>query len=269
MLERYGRDPWFRLGDKDLVTHVLRTQMLAQGVTLTQAIAELAASLRIPSRILPMCDEPVETVLETPEGTLAFQDYFVRRRHADYVTGVNFKGIEAARPTAAVEEAISGATAIVFCPSNPIVSIGPLLAVPGMLGLLQRARSVKKVAVSPIIGGAALKGPAAEMLRTLGHDVSPAGVAAIYAGLIDGMVIDRLDEAYVPAIRDMGIEVEIADTIMKSEEDRRALARTVLDFCSNSEQTYRTESRNREDRSSRTRQRVRRSQKQIVGHPRP
>jgi LPPG:FO 2-phospho-L-lactate transferase len=230
MLERYGRDTWFRIGDLDMVTHVLRTQMLSEGLSLTEATQALAASLRIPTRILPMCDEPVETLVETPEGTLGFQDYFVRRGHADDVTGVTFQGIDAAQPTGGVSDALGDASAIIFCPSNPIVSIGPILAVPGMRGALERSRSVK-VAVSPIVGGAALKGPAAAMLRTMGHEVSPVGVAALYAGTIDGMVIDRIDEALAPRIESMGIKAEIADTIMSSDIDRQALAEKVLEFC--------------------------------------
>jgi LPPG:FO 2-phospho-L-lactate transferase len=230
MIARYGEEPWFRIGDMDMATHVLRTRMLSEGRTLTEASATLAAGLGVAGRILPMCDEPVETLVETPEGTLGFQDYFVRRRHGDVVTGVSFEGIEAARPTPEVAEALGEATAIIFCPSNPIVSIGPILAVPGMAGLLERARSVK-VAVSPIIGGAAVKGPAADMLRTMGHEVSPVGVAALYAGAIDGIVIDRVDEALASRIQDMGMEVEIADTIMRDQAGRRALAETVLGFC--------------------------------------
>ena len=230
MLSRYGRDTWFRVGDMDMATHVLRTQMLSEGLTLTQATGALAASLGVPTRILPMCDERVETLVETSEGTLGFQDYFVRRRHADAVTGVSFEGIDSARPTAEVRDALGEASAVIFCPSNPIVSIGPILAVPGMQGAIERARSVK-VAVSPIVGGVALKGPAADMLRTMGHEVSPVGVAALYAGTIDGMVIDRVDATLAPRIRDMGIETEIADTIMSTEADRRELAEQVLEFC--------------------------------------
>ena len=230
MVERYGRDVWFRLGDMDFVTHILRTQMLSEGQTLTQATADLASALKIPSRILPMCDEPVQTVIETPEGMLEFQDYFVRRRHADVVMGVSFRGVEGARLTPEALTAIEEAEAIIFCPSNPIVSIGPVLALPGMPDALKQARGVK-VAVSPIVGGAALKGPAADMLRTLGHEVSPAGVGAMYRGLVDGMVIDSLDKEIAARIEDMDIKVEVTDTIMNDEADRERLASETLEFC--------------------------------------
>jgi LPPG:FO 2-phospho-L-lactate transferase len=229
MLARYGQDIWFRIGDKDLATHVLRTAMLSEGRTLTQVTHHLASSLGVSSRILPMCDQSVQTIVTTPAGDLDFQEYFVRHHHADEVTGVAFRGIEEAQPTPEVLEALDSARAIVFCPSNPIVSIGPILAVPGIREAVRRSSAVK-VAVSPIVGGAALKGPAAAMLRTLDHEVSPVGVAAIYKGLIDGIAVDHADEALAPRIRDMGIEVEIADTIMNDEASRETLAERVLDF---------------------------------------
>jgi LPPG:FO 2-phospho-L-lactate transferase len=230
MMARYGRDVWFRLGDMDMTTHVLRTQFLDEGRTLTETTSDLASSLGVKSRILPMSDQPVATLIKTSEGDLDFQDYFVRRRHADTVTGVVFRGIEGARTTLEVEAAIAGASAIIFCPSNPIVSIGPILAVPGMLDAL-KSSTAPKVAVSPIVGGTALKGPAADMLLSLGYEVSPYGVASLYASIIDGIVIDNVDEGYAPRIRELGIAVEISDTIMKSEAGRRSLAETALRFC--------------------------------------
>ena len=229
MLGRYKRDPWFRLGDMDLATHILRTQMLHEGRTLTEATTDLALSLNIPSHILPMCDEPVETLVETPEGTLDFQDYFVRRRHSDIVTGVVFRGVEVVRPTSEVLEAIEQAEVIVFCPSNPIVSIGPILSVPGIKESLERSSAVQ-VAVSPIVGGEALKGPAAHMLQSLGHEASAVGVASIYKTLLAGMVIDKVDAALAPRIKKMGIEVHVTDTIMKDDASRAALAEQVLNF---------------------------------------
>ncbi len=230
MLARYGRDAWFRLGDMDMVTHILRTQMLAEGRTLTDATADLASSLGVKSRVLPMCDGIVESLVKTAAGDLDFQDYFVRRRHSDAVEGVVFRGIEEACLTREVEQALQAAPAIIFCPSNPIVSIGPILAVPGMLDALKASRA-PKVAVSPIVGGAALKGPAADMLGSLGYEVSPYGVASIYKGIIDGIIIDNIDVGYAARIRDLGIAVEISDTVMKSDADRRTLAETALRFC--------------------------------------
>jgi LPPG:FO 2-phospho-L-lactate transferase len=230
MLGAYGQDTWFRIGDKDLATHVLRTHLLSEGHTLTSVTVQLAREVSVRAHILPMCNEPVETLVQTPEGTLEFQEYFVRHRHADVVTGVLFRGVESASITPEAESALLDADAIIFCPSNPIVSIGPILAVPGMKECLRQA-GAPKVAVSPIVGGAALKGPAADMLSTLGHETSAVGVAAIYRGLVDGMVIDNVDSDLAPRIIEMGMEVEVTDTIMKSEQDRARLAQTVLSFC--------------------------------------
>jgi LPPG:FO 2-phospho-L-lactate transferase len=229
MLARYGRDTWFRLGDMDLATHILRTQMLHEGRTHTEATADLASALNIPSRILPMSDQPVETLVETPEGTLDFQDYFVRRRHSDVVTGVVFRGADKAHPTPEVAAAIEQADVILFCPSNPIVSIGPILSVLGMRESLERSTAVR-VAVSPIVGGHAVKGPAAHMLHSLGHEVSAVGVAHIYKALLDGMVIDSLDANLAQRIEEIGIAVHITDTIMKDDASRAALAEQTLNF---------------------------------------
>ena len=225
----YGRDPWFKLGDRDFATHILRTERLRTGASLTDVMTELAAALEIPSRILPMTDDPVATLVETPAGLLEFQDYFVGRRQSDDVTGVIFSGIETARLPWGVTDAIALAEVIVFCPSNPIVSIGPLLAVAGLRVALERS-AAPKVAVSPLIGGKALKGPADRMLATLGHEVSSVGVARIYAGLIDGLVIDEIDRDLAPAIRDLGIEVMVTGTIMGGPEDRERLATETLQF---------------------------------------
>jgi LPPG:FO 2-phospho-L-lactate transferase len=230
MLERYGREAWFRLGDRDLATHILRTQMLSEGRTLTEATTNLATSLNVATNILPMCDEPVQTLIETAGGTLDFQDYFVRRRHADRVTGITFQGIEAAQPTAQVVSALERASVIILCPSNPYVSIGPILAVPGMKEAIMHSGATK-VAVSPIVGGTALKGPAADMMSAFGHEVSPAGVAAIYKGLVDGTVIDSIDSDVGPRIEEMDMAVSVTNTIMRSDSDRADLARHVLSFC--------------------------------------
>jgi LPPG:FO 2-phospho-L-lactate transferase len=231
MLARYGEDAWFRLGDRDMATHVLRTTRLRAGHSLTEATAELAAALGIRARLLPMCNQPVSTLVNTPDGWLGFQDYFVRRRHQDRVVEVSFSGIENADLSAEVDEALRQAEAIVFCPSNPIVSIGPILSVGGMRELLAEVgQRVPIVAVSPIVGGKALKGPAAEMLSSLGHEVSALGVARLYAGLVQGMVIDTTDTDLQPAIAALGMRVLVAQTVMGGADDRARLAREVLNF---------------------------------------
>jgi LPPG:FO 2-phospho-L-lactate transferase len=229
MLSGYGEDAWFKLGDRDLATHVLRTQKLREGETLTGTTEDLSRALGVPGRILPMCDEKVSTMLKTPAGLLEFQEYFVRRRQRDEVLGVDLVGIGDARPTAAVLEAVSGADVIVFCPSNPVVSLGPILSVPGMRAALAAAPA-PKVAVSPIVGGRALKGPADRMLHSLGHEVSSAGVAALYEGLLDGMVVDRTDEGQRGEIEGMGMRVLSTDAVMHDPTDRGRLAREVLGF---------------------------------------
>jgi LPPG:FO 2-phospho-L-lactate transferase len=228
-LAGYGEDAWFKLGDRDLATHVLRTQKLREGETLTGATESLARALGVPGRILPMCDEKVSTMLKTPAGLLEFQEYFVRRRQRDEVLGVDLVGVEDARPTGAVLEAVSGTDVIVFCPSNPVVSLGPILSVPGMRDALAAA-TAPKVAVSPIVGGKALKGPADRMLSSLGHEVSSAGVAALYEGLLDGMVVDRADEGQRGKIEELGMRVLATDAVMHDPPDRVRLAREVLGF---------------------------------------
>jgi LPPG:FO 2-phospho-L-lactate transferase len=176
-----------------------------------------------------MCDEPVATRVLTPDGPREFQEYFVQRHHEDPVSGVEFQGIEGARVPATVETTIGDAEAIVFCPSNPIVSIGPILAVPGLRERIAR-RPVPKVAVSPIVGGQAIRGPADRMLRGLGHEVSAYGVAALYRGLINGMVIDEVDAGLAPRIEGLGIQVRVAPTVMGDTADRARLAGRVLEF---------------------------------------
>lgn len=229
MLACYGEDTWFKLGDRDLATHVLRTARLRAGESLTTITADLSAALGIRSAILPMCDEPVATVLDTPDGQLEFQEYFVRRHQRDEVLGMRLRGIEDARPTDAVLESLAGADLVVFCPSNPVVSIGPILALPGMSEALTSS-PVPRVAVSPIVGGRALKGPADRMLASLGHEVSPTGVARMYEGLVDGMVIDEVDEAERGGIEALGMRVLATAAIMRDAPDRARLAREVVDF---------------------------------------
>jgi LPPG:FO 2-phospho-L-lactate transferase len=229
MLERYGEETWFKLGDRDLATHILRTARMRSGQTLTEVTAGLCVALGVESAVIPMSDDPVSTVLETPEGRLEFQEYFVRRGQRDEVLGIEFRGIQDAGPTERVLAAISGADAIVFCPSNPVVSVGPILALPGMTEALASS-SAPKVAVSPIVGGRALKGPADRMLASLGHEVSATGVARMYAGLVDGMVVDRVDQSERAGIEALGMRVLVTESVMRDAEDRARLASETLEF---------------------------------------
>ena len=196
---------------------------------MTDVTAGLSGALGVESAVLPMSDDPVSTVLETREGRLEFQEYFVRRRQRDEVLGVELRGIEEARPTESVLAAISGADAIIVCPSNPVVSVGPILALPGMREALASS-SAPKVAVSPIVGGRALKGPADRMLASLGHEVSSTGVARMYADLVDGMVVDWIDEGERAGIESIGMRVRLTDVVMRDAADRGRLASETLQF---------------------------------------
>ena len=229
LLRRYGAEDWFQIGDLDFATHICRSELLRAGHSLTAVTATLARGLGVRAALLPMCDEPVATIVETPDGPLAFQDYFVRRRHEDPVSAVRFAGIEAATVPAGVATALREADAIVLCPSNPIVSLGPILAVPGLRALLRDAPGVK-VAVSPIVGGRALKGPADRMLAGLGHDVSSLGVARLYRDLLDGFVLDATDAALAPEVATLGPRTLVRQTVMGDADDRRRLAEEVLAF---------------------------------------
>ncbi len=227
-LERVGGPTWFRLGDRDLTNHLYRTELLiSQGLSLTEATTTISEALGVKSRVLPMTDDPVATKVVTAAGELDFQDYFVRQRCEPVVQSIRFDGIETAQPSAEVIGALRDADGIVIAPSNPFVSVEPILALPGIRDLLAAKPSV---AVSPIVGGAALKGPAAKMLRELGLDVSPVGVAQRYAGLVTGFVMDEQDASLSDDVRAQGLEVEVAQTIMRSDEDRESLARVCIDL---------------------------------------
>ncbi len=231
-LERYGGLTWFRLGDKDLATHLYRTQRLTEGASLSTVTAEIAAAWELGVQLVPVTDDPLATVVSLTDGTtIGFQDYFVRLQHGVPITRVSFAGADAARPAPGVLDAIATATTVVIAPSNPIVSIGPLLAVPGVREALV-ARREATVAVSPIIGGAALKGPADRMLRELGHDVSVVGVARLYAELASVLVIDTVDDDLAPEVAAAGIRPVVAPTIMSTPEKAAALGRTVLEALS-------------------------------------
>ncbi|GAC1434877.1 MAG: 2-phospho-L-lactate transferase [Chloroflexota bacterium] len=228
LLGRYGHPRWFNLGDRDLATHLMRTDLLRQGQTLTQVMAHLASALEVHARLLPMCDERVETYVQTATEILPFQEYFVHRRAADPVRAVELRGIAEARVTPEARAALDAAGAVVFCPSNPIVSIGPILRVPEMRDLL-RHLAVPRIAVSPIVGGDAVSGPAGRMLSGLGHECSARGVARLYAGLLTHFVVDEVDAALAPAIQEeLDMKVIVAPTLMSSLDDKRALARRLL-----------------------------------------
>jgi LPPG:FO 2-phospho-L-lactate transferase len=222
-----GGETWFRLGDRDLATHIERTRRLRAGETLTQVTRALCAALGVGPRVLPMTDDPLRTMVQTDEGELEFQEYFVHRQCRPRVSGFRFEGEGAAQAGAEVLAALDEADLIVFCPSNPFVSIGPILALPGVRQRLAKGRAV---AVSPIVGGQALKGPAGKMLGELGLEVSALAVARQYAGLARGFVLDAVDADLRPAVAALGFEVLVTDTVMRSDADRARLARDVLEF---------------------------------------
>ena len=228
MFERLGAPTWFRIGDADLATHAHRAELLAGGASLTDAVAAMAAALGIGTRILPATDEPHRTMIETDDGALEFQEYFVRLRQEPEVRGVSFEG--EARATDAVMAAIDGAELIVIGPSNPIVSIGPILALPGIEEALQAA-DAPVVAVSPIIAGKALKGPADRMLASLGHDSTALGVARLYDGLVRQFVIDEQDAALAAEIESQtAVSVTVLPTVMRTDDDRASLARSLVEL---------------------------------------
>lgn len=226
-IARYGEEPWFLLGDQDFATHILRTQRLRSGDSLAEVTAQMSAALEIATRILPMSNDPVRTQIETADGWLDFQSYFVGRRHADDVLGVRFDGIESAEPAPGVVEAIGEADLVLICPSNPVVSVDPILGLPGVRQAI-RDSDARVVCVSPIVGGKAIKGPAANMLQRAGAEVSAAGVSAYYGDLVDVMVIDTQDAGLESAIRAQGHEVIVLDTIMGDRADRARLATEML-----------------------------------------
>ena len=228
-LERYGGITWFRLGDKDLATHLYRTQRLSEGATLSAVTAEIARAWNLGLRLLPMSDDRVETrVTVVGDGEIGFQEYFVGRRHAVAVDTVRFAGVDDAKPAPGVLEALADAERVIVCPSNPIVSIGPVLAVPGVLDAV-KARRDDVVAVSPIVAGAALKGPADRMLTELGHEASVVGVARLYAPFCSTLVIDEADAGAASAVEAEGVRCLVVPTVMRDVEDAVALAKAVLD----------------------------------------
>jgi LPPG:FO 2-phospho-L-lactate transferase len=228
-LAAYGRTNWFNLGDRDLATHIHRTALLEEGRTLSEAAESIRSALGVKARILPMSDDPVPTIIESSEGPLHFQKYLVKRRAEPVVNGIRFAGAESARPAPGVLDAISEASRIVICPSNPLISIGPILAVPGVREQLC-SRKANVFAVCPIVGGKSLKGPSDKMLAQLGYEPTALGVAKLYAEFTGTFVIDLMDKAQATAISALGMKVEILPTVMKMLAQKRKLARSLLDL---------------------------------------
>ena len=223
----YGADTWFNLGDRDLATHLTRTRALRDGEPLSVVTARLAAGLGVGAKILPMSDDPVRTMIRTPGGRLTFQEYFVREKALVDVVGVEYDGATAARPAPGVVDAIRSADLVVVCPSNPVTSVGPILAVPGIVDALG-ATTAPVVGVSPIVGGAAVSGPAAALMRARGLAISPLGVAAAYAPWLRRLLVDRRDAACAAELARLGIEAEAADIVMTGRAHEVALAARVL-----------------------------------------
>lgn len=226
-LGRLGAETWFRLGDRDLATHLYRTARLREGASLSEVTGEIARALGVRAAIVPMSDDPVRTRVCTGRGDLDFQTWFVRRRTRDRVLAVRFEGAEQARPAPGVLEAIRSASAVILCPSNPIISIGPILAVPGVREALRESAALC-AAVSPIVAGRALKGPAAHMMKSMGMRPSASAVAELFRDFADVFILDRRDGAQAPGIEEMGMRAVIADTVMTDVARKKALARAVL-----------------------------------------
>jgi len=229
-MKQLGQPSWFSLGDLDLATHLARTAMLRAGESLSQVTAELAANLGIRARVLPMSDDLVSTMLDSAKGTLTFQEYFVRERHQVQVNSVRFEGAEQARPAPGVIEAVESAQAVIFAPSNPVTSVGPILAVPGIRDALRRTKA-PIAAVSPIVGGEAISGPAGALMKMMGWQSTIAGVAKAYEDFLGVLIADGADEAEASAMSGERPRVLCTNTIMSSMGEKRELARFTLDAC--------------------------------------
>jgi len=227
--EVYGEIGWFHLGDKDLATHIFRTALMKQGRPLSEITAILCKKWNIPADILPMSDDRVQTLIDTPDGSFDIQQYLILRKMSDKVLGVRYAGAERSAPAPGVLAAIERADRIILCPSNPFVSIGPILAVPGIREAVKASRA-KVIAVSPLIGGKAVKGPLDRMMRDLGFETSPLGIASFYGDLLDGMVIDREDEPYRESLEARGLAVLATNTRMDDSGRKAALGSEVIGF---------------------------------------
>jgi len=229
MVERYDGPTWFRLGDRDIGTSLVRTSMLQQGKSLTEVTQHLATRLGIKHTVLPMSDQSVRTYLQTDNGLLGFQEYFVRERWQPIARTIHFKGMEKAHPSPAVRQALAKATLIVFGPSNPFLSIDPILAIPGIRDQIARS-SAPRIAVSPIIGGQAVKGPAAKLMAELGHDVSSFGIAKHYKDLLKGVILDTVDSDLCKEIEKLNVRATAQNTLMTTLVDKTELAASLLQW---------------------------------------
>lgn len=228
-LSKYSAETWFRIGDRDFATHLLRTAYLQQGFSLSEVTEKIRSALGVKTRILPMTDQLVATKIKTPNGVLEFQEYFVKRGFQDQVLDVTYEGASLAVPSPGVTEALEKTDLIVLCPSNPILSIGPIMAIQGIRESISKTRA-RIVGISPIVGGRALKGPLDKMMESLGLEVSPFGVAQLYRGLLKGYVIDRLDGPIASRIGSLGMKVFATNTVMNSIEAKSQLARETVRF---------------------------------------
>lgn len=226
-LGRYGREAWFNLGDRDLATHLHRTALLRQGMALTDVTDLIRRSLGVRARILPMSNEPVSTIVLTDQGPQLFQEYLVRDGARRAVRGVSFEGVERSRPAPGILEAIDSAKGIILCPSNPVISIGPILAVPGIRNAL-RTTEAPVMAISPVVGGRSLKGPTDKFLAGLGHEVSALSVARLYQDILDLFIVDRLDVELLPAIEALPVKAMAAETVMHNLESKISLAKEAV-----------------------------------------
>jgi LPPG:FO 2-phospho-L-lactate transferase len=228
-LARYGQPTWFQLGDRDLATHLLRTKWLREKYPYNWVARELSQRLGIRCTILPMSESLVRTMIMTEQGEMAFQEYFVQKQYQPVVKSIRFAGVEQAQPSREVASALRNADAIIFCPSNPLLSLDPILALPNIRRIITASR-VPKIGVSPIVGGTALKGPAAKLMNELGIEVSPTGVARHLGNVLTGFVLDHVDQVHQDPITDLGLRTLVTGAIMVNNEDRVRLAKEVLTF---------------------------------------
>jgi LPPG:FO 2-phospho-L-lactate transferase len=229
MLKQYGLQTWFNLGNKDLATHIYRTHLLNQGLSFSEVTQKLCEHLGLEVRLIPMSDNKVSTMVVTDSGRIHFEEYLIKRGTQDRVIGIELEGIKDSKPADGVLESILSSDAVILCPSNPLVSIGPILSVPGVRNAVKTTKA-RKIAISPIVGGLTIKGPADKMMRGLGIEVSAYGVASLYRDFLDVFVIDTVDADQKARIESLGMDVVATNTIMKALEDKIKLAETVLAF---------------------------------------